>query len=338
MKIGLVGYQGSGKSTLFTWLTEVAADPSLSHVSQSAMATVPDRRIAPLCDIYSPKKVTLASLELVDTPGLSRKQEGNASKLSHIREAGCLVLVMGAFAGADPIRDLQSLEEDFLLADLEIVSGRIERLEQTVKKPRPDRDEQMAELEAIKPLQAHLEAGKPMTEFELSDEQEKAIRSFTLLTLKPRMAIFNVTDDVSSVDVTQASCTAFAVPVELELELARMEPAERDEMRADLQLESFDRDALIRSIMNVSGQQLFFTAGEKEVRTWMFPQGGTALQAADGIHSDLARGFIRAETMSCSDLFELGSEREVKAQNRMRQEPKDYVVQDGDILNIRFNV
>ena len=338
MKIGLVGYQGCGKSTLFTWLTGVDADPSLSHTSQAAMATVPDRRVEPLCSVYQPKKVTMAALELVDTPGLSRKQDGNAAKLSLIREAGCLVQVMGAFAGADPIADLQSLQEDFLLADLEIVAGRVKRLRESVKKPRPDREDQMAELAAIEPIQQHLETGQPLSAFVLSDEQEKAIKSFSLLTRKPRMAIFNVSDDTSAIDASVADCPALVVPVELELELSRMEPAEREEFRREMELESFDRDALIRAIMDASGQQLFFTAGEKEVRTWMLRKGSTALDAADGIHSDLARGFIRAETMSCDDLIRLGSERDVKAQNLMRQEPKDYVVQDGDILNIRFSV
>ena len=117
-----------------------------------------------------------------------------------------------------------------------------------------------------------------------------------------------------------------------------MDPTERDEFRQEMGIQSFDRDSLIRTIMDQSGQMLFFTAGEKEVRTWLIPQGATAVEAADSIHSDMARGFIRAETMSCDDLVRLGSERDVKAENLMRQEPKDYVLQDGDIINIRFSV
>src|SRR4051812_19684940 len=124
MKIGIVGYQGSGKSALFSWLTGVAADPAAVHSGQSAMAAVPEPLVEPLCKIYSPKKVTLASLELVDTPGLSRTHEGNATRLAIIREVGCLVLVVAAFAGSDPLVDLESFEEDLLLTDMEIVSGR----------------------------------------------------------------------------------------------------------------------------------------------------------------------------------------------------------------------
>lgn len=344
MKIGIVGYQGSGKSTLFTWLTGVAADPSLAHASQSAMATVPDDRVQPLCEIYKPKKITQAAIELVDTPGLDRKHEGNAPKLSLIREAGCLIQVVAAFDDAfDPLKDLESLQEDFLLADLEIVSGRVERLRESVKKPRPNRDEQVAELAAIEPILAHLEAGKDLGDFEMHDEQEKAIRSFSLLTLKPRLAIVNLADDDTQGDrfeeLSTPACPLFAVPVGLEMELERMDPDERDEFRAEMgAAASYDRNGLIRAIMGASRQQLFFTAGEKEVRTWMIHQGATAVEAADSIHSDLARGFIRAETMSCDDLLRLGSEREVKAANLMRQEPKDYVLADGDIINVKFSV
>ena len=186
------------------------------------------------------------------------------------------------------------------------------------------------------------ETGTPLTEIELTDEQLKATRSFQLLTLKRRLALINVADDETDLERYSRFSTprrpVIAVPVGLELELTRMESAERDQFRAEMGLVSFDRDALVRRIMEASGQMLFFTAGEKEVRTWMIPQGATAVEAADSIHSDLARGFIRAETMSCDDLIRLGSEREIKAKGLMRQEPKDYRIQDGDILNIRFSV
>ena len=341
MKIGLVGYQGSGKSTLFEWLTGVIPDLSLSHTSQSAMATIPDQRVDPLCELYQPKKVTMASLELVDTPGLDRKHDGNAQRLALIREASCLVLVVGSFGGSDPLADTASFNEDLLLADLEIVTGRRDRLRESVKKPRPSRDQEQAELDAIEPLVEHLESGRPVHEMELNDDQQKAIKSFCLLTQKPCVVIVNLGDDEDGAKYESASSDQLpilAVPVSLELELGKMEPDEREMFREEMGVASYDRDGLIRQLMSASGQMLFFTAGEKEVRTWLIRQGGTALEAAEGIHSDLARGFIRAETMTCADLIQLGSEREVKAANLMRQEPKDYVIQDGDILNIRFSV
>ena len=195
MKIGLVGYQGSGKSTLFEWLTGVKADPALHHTSQSAMAAVPDARVEPLCKIYTPKKITLASIELVDTPGLARSHEGNAARLALIREAGALVLVVAAFGGADPLADLATFREDLLLADLEIVTGRVERLRESLKKPKPGRENDQAELTALEPVLAALEAGKPLAQSEMTEEQVKATRSFRLLTEKPTMVLVNTADD-----------------------------------------------------------------------------------------------------------------------------------------------
>jgi len=342
MKIGIVGYQGSGKSTLFEWLTGEAADPSLAHSIQHAMCTVPDDRVAKLCDIYKPKKVTMAAIDLVDTPGLSRTHEGSAARLATIREVGCLVMVIAAYDGGDPLADLSSLNDDLLLADLEIVAGRVARLQESVKKPRPNRDQELAELEALESLHQRLEGGEALHGSDLTPEQQKAIKSFQLFSQKPRLVVVNVAEDEAN---PQQSCEnipeqipAEAVSLSLQLELSRMEEAERDQFCEEMGVSHFNRDDLIRRIMDASGQMLFFTAGDKEVRTWMIRKGGTAVDAADGIHTDLARGFVRAETMTCEDLFRLGSEREVKANNLMRREHKGYVIQDGDILHILSSV
>ncbi len=342
MKIGLVGYQGSGKSSLFAWLTGVEPDLALAHTGQSAMAPVPDPRVAPLCDIYHPKKITLAAIELFDTPGLARSHEGNAPKLGLIRETGCLVLVVAAFAGSDPLVDLQTFEEDLLLADMEIVAGRIDRLRESVKKPRPNREQEQAELAALEPLLAVLEDGRALREIAMNEDQLKATRSFRLLTEKPKLILLNLADDDSEPERFMAKLPpeqpVLACRVGLERELLRMEPGDREEFERELGLPPGRRDAVLQRLLEVSGQMLYFTAGEKEVRTWMMRRGGTALEAAANIHSDLARGFIRAETMRAEDLIRLGSEREIKAHNLMRQEPKDYVVADGDILHVRFSV
>lgn len=341
MKIGIVGYQGSGKSTLFEWLTGIPADPALSHTTQSAMATVPEQRVAALCEIYKPKKITEAALELVDMPGLSRSHEGSAQKLSLIREAGCLVVVVAAHSGNDASADLRNFEDDLLIADLDIVSGRIERLEEQVKKPRPDREALQKELEGLLPLRAALEAGTPVRDLKMSVDQQKSIRSFQLFTEKPRFAIVNMADDETQPDRFQAMALPgvplVALALGLELELARMPEAERQTFCQEMGVTMHDRSLVLRHIMDASGQMLFFTAGEKEVRTWMIRKGGTAVEAAGNIHTDLARGFIRAEVIKCADLVRLGSEREIKAHNLMRQEPKDYVIQDDDILHIRHN-
>jgi len=343
MKIGLTGYQSSGKSTLFQWLTGVEPDPSLAHVSQSAMAAVPDDRIEALCQVYRPRKITLAQLELVDTPGLSRTHEGNAARLAQIREAGCLAVVVGAYDGVtDPVAELNRFEEDLLLADFEIVAGRIERLRESVKKPRPDREKQQAELESLEPIAAALESGHAIDMAELNDQQLRSTRSFQLFTQKPRLVVLNAADDVSDSAQMAAqvpgSVPCVAVRLRLELELSQFEPAERQQFIEEMDIQSADRNGLLRMLLDASGQILFFTAGDKEVRSWLLRKDATAVEAAGDIHTDMARGFIRAETMRSEDLIRTGSEREMKAQNLVRQEPKDYVVQEGDVLLFKFNV
>jgi hypothetical protein len=340
MKTGIVGYQGSGKSTLFEWLTGVPPDLAKAHETQSAMAPVADERVKPLCEIYDPKKVTEAALEIVDTPGLSRSHEGSAAKLAMIREAGCLVVVVAAHGGANPVADLSNFDDDLLIADLDIVSGRVERLREQVKKPRPNRDEWQQELEALEPLVEVLEGGQRLRDFELTPAQLKATRSFQLFSEKPRFVIFNSADDQSPEEYDEKiphGARGTAVSLSLQLELAQLADGERDEFCNEMGVEVYDRGGLIREIMDASGQMLFFTAGDKEVRTWMIRKGGTAVEAAGNIHTDLAQGFIRAEVMTCEDLFRLGSEREIKANSLMRQEHKEYGIQDGDIVLIRHN-
>ncbi len=178
MKIGLVGYQGSGKSTLFHWLTGVAPDPATAHTGQSAMAPIPDERFEPLVKIYHPKKVTHASIELVNTPGLSRAHEGNATRMAMIREAGCLVFVVAAFDDTNPVSDLRSFDEDLVLADMEIVTNRIARVEEQIKKPLPRTEHQLLEHEhgTLKIVLAAMESGRPLRESNMTDEQQKVTR------------------------------------------------------------------------------------------------------------------------------------------------------------------
>jgi GTP-binding protein YchF len=341
MKIGIVGYQGAGKSTLFHWLTGIAPDPSLSHATQSAMAPIPDPRIAQLCEIYKPKKITQAAVEIVDTPGLSRTHEGSAQKLAAIREAGALVMVVAAYGGSDPAADLRNFDDDLLIADLDLLSGRVERLKDQLRKPRANKEKDQEELDLLTPLLGELESGRPLHSYPLTAEQRKAIKSFQLFSEKPRLVIINIADDDANQNKYQplapAGSELFAFSVTLQMDLAAMSAEERDEFCREMQVQPADKDELLRRIMHASGQMTFFTAGEKEVRTWLIRQGGTALEAAAGIHTDLARGFIRAETMTVPDLVRLGSEREIKAAGLVRQEPKDYVIQNHDIINIKHN-
>ncbi len=343
MKIGIVGYQGSGKSSLFEYITGIQVDPSLSHTSQMATAVIPEPRVEPLCEIYQPKKTVQASLNIVDTPGLGRSQDGNAGKLAQMREAGCLIVVIAGFSDNDPVADLQSFAEDLLLTDMEIVSNRVEKLRESVKKPRPNREKEKEELDALEPVLTQLESGKSLRDLELTDKQRRSIKSFQLLTSKPILYVINIDDmqdsdevlaEIKKSDAFEAGPEIVAFSVTLQLELATMDDDERKAFCEEMGVSPFDRDTLIQKIMDVSGQMLFFTAGEQEVRTWLIPKGATAGQAAGSIHTDLEKGFVRAETMTCEDLFRLGSEREIKAANLMRKEHKDYVIQDGDILHI----
>jgi ribosome-binding ATPase YchF (GTP1/OBG family) len=341
MKIGLVGYQSSGKSSLFEWLTGVKPDPAMSHTAQSAMAPVPEPRVEGLCKIYHPKKVTLASLEIADSPGLSRTHEGSAARLALIREAGCLVFVVAAYGRGDPLADLRSFDEDLLLADMEIVGNRMKRVEESLGKPIPkqERETLLHEQATLKTVQAALDAGKPLREDQMTDDQRRVTRAFRLFGEKPRVAVFNTADDEQEpqrfTSLSTPELPVLAIPVGLELELAKMNPEDRAEFEREMGVGGTDRDSVLRTLLKASGQRLFLTAGDKEVRTWLLHEGGTAVEAAGSIHTDLAHSFIRAEVMNYNDLMRLGSEREVKAHHLMRQEHKDYVIKDDDILYIK---
>jgi len=282
MKVGLVGYQGSGKSTLFEWLTGVRPDPALAHTAQSAMAAVPEARVEGLAKIYHPKKITLASLELVDTPGLNRAHEGNAARLAVLREAGCLVLVVAAFGRTDPLADLRSFDEDLALADMEIVTSRMERVEGSLRKPLPKQEHEglLHEQATLRTVLAGLEAGRPVRESAMSDAERKVTRAFRLFGEKPRVLVFNTPDDDPHPARLTALATADApvitIPAGLELELAKMSAEDRAEFEREMGVGGTDRDAILRTLLAASGQRLFLTAGEKEVRTWLLPQGGTA--------------------------------------------------------------
>ena len=343
MKIGLVGYKGSGKSLLFQWLTGIAPDPALSHSLQSATVAIPEERFEALSNIYNPKKITYAGLEIVDTPGLARDQQGNPARLAQLREADALVWVIPVFDGSEPEKEIAAFNEDTIIADLEIVLNRMEKVIEQNKRPVPRAEHEKLEFElsVLELLQAGLESGKPLKEEQLSPEQQRVMRGFRLLSGKPKMMIINTQDD--EIDLEQykkysaENTPVIAVSVALETELAKMSPEEKSAFLAEMLLPSSDKSTVIHMILDASGQQTFITAGEKELRTWIVPKGGTALEAAGAIHTDMVRGFIRAEVMKAEDLIRLGSERTVKAENLVRREPKDYVVQDGDILLFHFS-
>ncbi|GHT27489.1 ribosome-binding ATPase YchF [Planctomycetales bacterium] len=347
MKIGLAGYKGSGKSSLFHWLSGITPDLALSHSFQSASIPLPEPRFKALTDIYHPKKTTYASIELVDTPGLSRDdQQSNPQRLALLREADALVWVVPVFGGNDPVKEINAFREDTILADLEIVLNRIEKVTEQNKRPVPKTEhEKFAfELETLKVLQEGLESGHPVQEDQLTLEQQRVVRGFRLLNGKPKMFIFNTADEETDLEQYKKyaekdgnSTAAAAVSVRLELELSEMTEEEKKSFLEEMQLPCADKDAVLKMLLDTSGQSTFLTAGEKEIRTWLMPKGGTAIEAAGSIHTDMVKGFIRAEVIKADDLIRLGSERAVKAEGLITREPKDYVVKDGDILLFHFS-
>jgi GTP-binding protein YchF len=337
MRVGLVGFAGGGKSTLFQLLTGVAPDPGKVHGGQVGVATLADSRLEFLAAMHKPKKVTPATVEMLDTPGLIPGTHGdNPQRLALIREGDALLIVLGAFAGGNPGADLAAFQDEMLFADLGVVSNRMERLEASVKKPRPDREVQLAELDVVRRVHQVLEKGEPMTSLELTDEEKKPLRSFGLLTDKPRVVVVNMTQGEDIPNELKAMVPgALAIDAKLELELSQLEPAERDAFMADLEITELGRDRIIRAAYDAVGIITFFTAGDPEVRGWNLERGGSAVDAAGKIHTDLAKGFIRAEVTAYDDLARLGSMKEVKAKNLQRLEGKEYIVKDGDVVYFR---
>lgn len=345
MKIGLVGYQGGGKSTLFELLTGHKPDVSKAHLGQVGVTIVPDERFDRLVQFHKPKKVSPAKIDLFDTPGLDRgDQAQNASRLGVIRESSVLVQVIGLFNGVDPQAEARAFEDDIVLADLQVMTNRLDKVKKDLAKPKPatERDELLAEQAAVESVSAMLNDGKSLRGVPFTENQEKSTKSFSLLSRKPKIVVLNTAD--SSVDAKQLAdlaamgITAIAGPVGLELEVALLPEEDRELFAQEMGLTESCRSKLLRAIFEITEQITFYTCDEKEVHAWLLKRGSTAVEAAGTIHSDLARGFIRAEIMSTEDLLRLGSEREVKAAGLHRTEGKESIIRDGDEIVVRFSV
>lgn len=341
MRVGIVGFAGSGKTTLFELMTGARPDPGRVHSGQIAMATLADPRLDFLAKLHSPKKVTQAAVELMDTPGLFQgTRADNAQRLALIREADAFLIVLDGFtSGSKPAKDLAAFEEELLFADLGVVANRVERIEASVKKPRPDRETLLKELEIVKRVQACLEEGKPVATLGLSVEEKKPMRSFGLLTDKPRVITLNrLQGSGVPEELSAAGLPILDIDAKLELELASLEPDERSAFMEEMGIGELGKDRVIRAAYDAAGIITFFTAGEPEVRGWNVERGGAAVDAAGKIHTDLARGFIRAEVTAFDELFAAGGLKEAKAKNLQRLEGKDYIVKDGDVMYFRSSV
>jgi GTP-binding protein YchF len=356
-RLGLVGLPNAGKSALFNAVTGgsavVAAHPFSTTETNVGVAHVPDQRLTALAEMSQSRKVVPATVEFVDVAGLvagAASGEGLGNRfLAGIREVDAIVLVLRAFedanvvGGNEPLDDLHTLELELVLADVASVESQVERRR---KAARADKS-LTGEVEALDAALVILNEGVPLYRSSLSDDQRAALRPFFLLTNKPVLAVVNLGDDqLERADELAKPVAAelgdaaevLAVSVQLEAEAARLDEGERAELLEGLGLGEGALPRVVRAAYHLLGRQTFLTTGDKESRAWTFRAGAHAPECAGVIHSDLQRGFIRAEVIRWDELLEIGSWNAAKAAGRLRVEGKDYVVQDGDVLEIRFNV
>ncbi len=351
MKVGLVGFAGSGKTTIFNTLTGLAAEVGGYGAKEKAnvgVIKVPDDRIDNLAELFNPKKQTYAEISFVDVAGPQgeeRSESGLDAKIvQHMREVEALVHVVRAFDNplltqpADPVRDITNFDSELLLTDLVQIENRITRL----KKER----DATRERELLERLQAELENEKLLRDVDLTAEELTMIAGFRFLSLKPILILLNVGEEqVTSEPATDIKALTEAKGLSLiqmagraEMDIAQLEPDEQREFLNDLGIAEPARERFIQAAYRLLDLISFLTAGEDECRAWTIKRGTTAQKAAGKIHSDIERGFIRAEVVRIEDLLALKSEARCREQGKLRLEGKEYIVQDGDVINYRFNV
>lgn len=355
MKVGLIGPPQSGKSTLFAALTGNTIDPAAAFQEHTATIVVPDTRIVYLTGIYKPKKVTYATVDVCDFPGISSSDDHGKEQyrkhLPSIRLCDALVAVVRDFESdrvakhrdrIDAAGDLATLNDDFIFADLEAVTTRMERLEKSFKRPSKGREQDKRELALLQRCEAALEDLKPLSTV-LEHEDEAMLRSFSFLTEKPLVVVANVSEDKAKSEPTlryEHARGVINVCAEAEAQIAELDtPEDQAAFLEDLGIDMPARDRLIQTCYSAVGLISFLTCGDPEVHAWPIKKGSDACEAAGKIHSDIARGFIKAETVSYDDFVAAGGDmKTVKAAGKLRQEGRGYIVQDGDIINFKFNV
>jgi len=350
MKLGFVGPYQSGKSTLFCAVTERPMESHVFGAGRPVLGTVsvPDERVDFLAEKFHPQKTIYAQMEIVDLPGLplDGQEARRRELLAQVRDADGLVIVIPAFDTDDPLRSdwkssAETLELEFLYADLELIEKRIAKLASQVTKPTPTQADDKRELAILERLQAASESIEAFRAVTLAPEEEKSLRSFRFLARKPvQMAV-----NVSEAGLASAASLEKELPpgglvlsAELELQISQLPRSERREFLEVYPIKEAVGPRLLRKGYELLGLASFFTYGEDECRAWTIRKGDNAITAAGKIHSDLARGFVRAEVYSFEDFHRTPSIKDLKAAGKWRLEGKEYIVQDGDCLVIRSGV
>lgn len=362
---GIVGLPNVGKSTLFNAITKksiLAANYPFATIEPNVgVVTVPDDRLEKLNEMYHPERLIPTAFEFTDIAGLVKgasQGEGLGNKfLSHIRETDAIVEVVRCFENndiihvegeVDPVRDMEIINLELILADLESIGNRIEKIEKKVKTGSKDKDE-IIELEALLKAKGALEKNVALRQIEFTKEERLAIKSYNFLTLKPIIYMANINEDEISADdnkyvssvreyALKEGAKVIKVCAKIEEELSQLDDQDHQDMLEALGIEMSGLDQLIKATYDLLGLATYFTVGTDEVRAWTFRKGMNAKECAGIIHTDFEKGFIRAEVMNYEDLINYSSELKVKEAGKVRLEGKDYLMQDGDICYFRFNV
>ena len=356
MQIGIAGLPGAGKTTLFNALAHqhaqvggyAGAEPNL------AVVKVPDDRLDRLSELFQPRKHTPAEVRFVDVAGVAKGmgQESSAAVLAHLRTVDVLLQVIGAYqSGSNPRADFEEFSLELQFADLGQIEKRLDRLEKELRlgskgtpQERSAKERELAVLQRVQPV---LQSGQPIRAVELSREEQREIASFGFLTQKPTLVVANLGDEQAANDVLGVlrplvaeapHAEALAVPARLEMELAELSAEDAAEFVEALGVTDRQLGNVTQRAYALAELISFFTAGDDECRAWTIVQGTNAQDAAGAIHSDLARGFIRAEVIRWDQLLEAGSEANAKKRGWVRQEGKSYTVADGEVLHVLFNV